>query len=64
MGSPDRRPVIEWLKSLPDPLWAEVVEFVEFLRWRHQVPETALLSEGTLAPGWMGPEEDEVWKTL
>ena len=30
----------------------------------HDIPETALLSEGALAEDWNRPEEDEAWSHL
>jgi len=42
----------------------EVADFVQFLRLRHAVPDTAILSESSLAEGWLTPEEDEAWKNL
>jgi hypothetical protein len=42
----------------------EVADFVQFLRLRYAVLDTAQLSEAALAEGWLAPEEDETWKTL
>ncbi|MCL8209061.1 MAG: DUF2281 domain-containing protein [Actinomycetia bacterium] len=64
MARPERQRVLEILENLPEPLWAEVVEFVEFLRWRHGIPETAQLSEPALARAWLTPEEDDAWQSL
>lgn len=52
------------LMRLPDDLVAEVVDFVQFLYWRHNVPDTATLSEAALATSWLTSDEDEAWKTL
>jgi hypothetical protein len=64
MTSPERQRVLEILAHLPEPLRAEVVAFVAFLRWRHGIPETAQLSEPALARAWLIPEEDGVWQSL
>ncbi|MCY0879731.1 MAG: DUF2281 domain-containing protein [Firmicutes bacterium] len=52
------------LQDLPDDLMDEVIDFVQFLRLRHALPETAILSESALAQSWLTPEEDEAWKNL
>ncbi len=52
------------LKDLPDDLVDEVADFVQFLRLRRQVPDTAALSESALAVAWLTADEDEAWKTL
>ena len=52
------------LRDLPDDLVEEVADFVQFLRLRHHVPDTAVLSEASLAVAWLTPEEDEAWKNL
>lgn len=65
MASSTTRQII-WtlLQDLPDDLVDEVADFVQFLRLRHTVPDTAMLSEAALAEGWLTPEEDEAWKNL
>jgi len=64
MTRPERQPVLEILANLPEPLWAEVVDFVAFLLWRHGIPKTAQLSEPALARAWLTPEEDGAWHSL
>ncbi len=65
MASSKTRDVL-WsvLQDLPDDLVDEVADFVQFLRWRHVIPDTAMLSEAALAVGWLTPDEDEAWKSL
>ena len=65
MASSTTRDVL-WsaLRDLPDDLVEEVADFVQFLRLRHQVPDTAVLSEASLAVAWLTPEEDDAWKNL
>jgi hypothetical protein len=65
MASSTTRQII-WtlLQDLPDDLVDEVADFVQFLRLRHAVPDTVMLSEAALAEGWLTPEEDEAWKNL
>ena len=54
------------LRGFPEPLLAEVVDFVRFLKAQRAQEhlETALLSELALAKDWLRPEEDEAWRDL
>ena len=52
------------LQDLPDDLVEEVADFIQFLRLRHVVPDTAMLSEAAMAAAWLTPDEDEAWKSL
>jgi hypothetical protein len=52
------------LQDLPDDLVEAVDDFVQFLRLRHVVPDTAMLSEAVLAVAWLTPGDDEAWKGL
>ncbi len=65
MASSTTRDVL-WsaLRDLPDDLVDQVADFVQFLRIRHLVPDTALLSQASLALAWLTPEEDEAWKNV
>ncbi len=65
MASSKTREVL-WsvLQDLPDDLAVEVADFVQFLRVRHVVGDTAMLSEAALAAAWLTPDEDEAWKRL
>ena len=60
----DRDQLWATLARLPDDLVDEVIDFVQFLYWRHNVPATAALSEAALAASWLTSDEDEAWKTL
>lgn len=61
MASPDRRPIIEWRGSQPEPAWAKVVEMD---RWCRSAAEKARESEGPLTSGRLHPVEDDTWQTL
>ncbi len=52
------------VQDFPDDLVDEVAEFVQFLRLRHIVADTAILSEAALASAALAPDEDEAWKSL
>ena len=65
MASSKTREVL-WsvLQDLPDDLVEEAADFIQVLRLRHVVPDTAMLSETALAVAWLTPDEDEAWKSL
>ena len=56
------------LSELPEKALTELYDYYLFLKQRYgkrtlaDVPETALLSEQSLAADWGKPEEDEAWK--
>lgn len=52
------------IKALPENEYTEVVKFVNFLKLKHSIPETMLLTEASLAKYWDTPEEDEAWADL
>ena len=54
------------LRDFPEPLLAEVVDFVRFLKSRRTVEqmETAVASEAVLARDWLRPEEEDAWRDL
>lgn len=59
--------LIRELKSAPEPLLNEVLNFVCFLKGKTLPGEaraTALVSEDILARDWLSAEEDEAWKDL
>lgn len=64
MESKTREVLWSALQELPDELVDEVADFVQFLRLRHHIPDTAVLSEAALAVAWLTPDEDEAWKSL
>ena len=54
------------IEILPQSYYAEVIDFVEYLKMKHlkNLPETMLLSESALAKDWNTPEEDKAWADL
>ncbi|MEM5770081.1 MAG: DUF2281 domain-containing protein [Bacillota bacterium] len=54
------------LENLSEPVLAEVLDFVRFLKAKDSREKfaTAQLSEGILAKDWLRPEEDEAWADL
>lgn len=54
------------LQDLPEPLLAEVIDFVRFLKSRRigERMETAVLSESSLAKDWLQLEEEDAWRDL
>lgn len=54
----------ETLQDLPDDLMKEVIDFAQFLRLHHHVPDTSALNEAALAIAWLTQDEDEAWETL
>lgn len=61
-----RELLINEIKNVPEPLLAEVLDFVHFLKSRiiKGKVETALASETSLRKDWLKPEEDEAWQNL
>ncbi len=58
--------IISELEDLPPWTYAEVLDFIRFLKFRRRkaVPDTALASEPVLRKDWLRPEEDEAWNDL
>jgi hypothetical protein len=58
--------LIQVLQDTPDSLSEEVLEFVQYLRWKHQpeARESALLSQSALAQDWLTELEDRAWQDL
>ena len=54
------------IETLPANYVGEVIDFVARLKQQKmsQIPETMLLSEGSLSKDWDTPEEDEAWANL
>ena len=54
------------IEQIPESLLPEVLNFVQFLKYRHQQEklEMAIYSESSLARDWSTPEEDEAWQHL
>lgn len=59
--------IIQQIEYIPEPLLNEVLNFIQFLKYKHlsqEKLETALLSESSLRKDWLTPEEDEAWQDL
>ncbi len=58
--------IIEELKSVPEELTNEILDFIKFLKFRRssELIETHLASYDVLAKDWDKVEEDEAWKDL
>jgi len=55
------------LSKLPEPARREVYDFYLFIKRRCETKsagESALLSEDSLAEGWLSQAEDEAWKSF
>ncbi len=70
-----KQQIIEEIESIPEPLLNEIIDFIQFLKYKHLSAqkldmedinklETALLSESSLANDWLRKEEDEAWQHL
>ncbi len=58
--------LVEELQHVPEPLLAEIMDFVRFLKAK-AAQETfggALLAESALRKDWLRPEEEEAWRDL
>jgi len=64
MGERDH--IVEEIKSLPEPLLDEVIDFIEFLKSKNKTKklETLDLAESSLKKDWLSPEEDLAWQNL
>lgn len=57
--------LIKEIENLPEPMVAEVLDFVRFLEYKKSDGfETYIQSESSLKKEWLTPEEDEAWKDL
>jgi len=58
--------LISEIEEVPEPLLAEVLDFVCFLKARiaREKRELAVMSESSLSKDWLKPEEDEAWRDL
>jgi len=55
------------LSALPEQARREVYDFYLFIKQRCETKaagESALLSEGSLAEGWLNQVEDDAWKNF
>lgn len=58
--------LLQEIEDAPEPLLAEAVDFIRFLKLQkaHERLEIALLSETALAKDWLKPEEEAAWRDL
>ena len=58
--------LINEIEEVPEPLLAEVLDFVLFLKARilREKLDVAMMSESSLSKDWLKPEEDEAWQDL
>jgi hypothetical protein len=57
--------IIKEIENLPEPMLAEVLDFVRFLEQKKSdMLDTYIQSESSLAKEWLLPAEDEAWKNL
>jgi hypothetical protein len=61
--------LIEEIKSAPEPVQREVLEYLAFLKPRHNAGDCAgddllPLAQTAWAAEWATPEEDEAWRDL
>jgi hypothetical protein len=58
--------LINELEEAPEPLLAEVLDFVHFLKAKtlREKLDTAVMSESSLGKDWLNPKENEAWQSL
>jgi hypothetical protein len=58
--------LISEIEEVPEPLLAEVLDFVLFLKARiaREKLDMAIVSESSLSKDWLKPEEDQAWRDL
>jgi hypothetical protein len=57
--------LIKEIENLPEPLAAEVLDFVRFLEHKRETElETYIQSESSLKKEWLSTAEDEAWNDL
>ena len=58
--------LIEEIKTLPEPLLEEALDYVQFLKnkFSQEKMGITLLSESSLKNDWLNPEEDKAWADL
>ncbi len=60
-----RNILLKEIEKLPEPIIAEVLDYVRFLEYKNQKDlEPYTQSESSLKKEWLLPEEDEAWKNL
>jgi hypothetical protein len=61
--------LIDEIKSAPEPVQREVLDFLAFLKARHIAADQAIsdllpLAQTAWSADWDTPEEDEAWRDL
>jgi hypothetical protein len=58
--------LIDEIKSAPEPVQREILDFLTFLKSRHSETSADLLplAQTAWALDWNTPEEDEAWRDL
>jgi len=56
--------LLKELNGVPDALLDEIIDFVQFIKQKHGICQTALFSEEALAKEWLTVAEDEAWQDL
>ena len=58
--------LISEIEAAPEPLLAEVLDFVYFLKAKmaREKLATSIASESSLSKDWLRPEEDAAWQDL
>jgi hypothetical protein len=52
------------IDTLSPKYLSEILDFVEFIKYRRGIPDTMLMSEAALAKDWDTSEEDAAWAYL
>jgi hypothetical protein len=63
---PNRAVVIHEIETVPEPLLAEIMDFIGFVKAKaiREGIYTAIASESSLKKDWLCAEEDEAWGNL
>jgi len=66
MSTVTKNIIIEELKSIPDEVANEILDFIKFLKIKTKTDktETHIASMNSLSKDWEKPEEDEAWNDL
>lgn len=58
--------LIQEIEQVPDSLITEVLDFLQFLKQKHQseLLEVTVLSESSLSKDWLNSSEDGAWQNL
>jgi hypothetical protein len=63
---PTRAALIQEIKTVPEPLLDEVMDFIQFVKTKsiREGIHTAIASESSLNKDWLCAEEDQAWDDL